>query len=94
MTKTLIAAVLALACSGAFAAEDQYKLKQAPGVDKVQANCSICHSQDYIQLNSPFLDRKTWNAEVTKMIKAFGAPVKPGDVKEIVDYLVRNYGRE
>jgi hypothetical protein len=94
MTKTLIAAILALACSVASAGEDKYALKQAPGVDKVKANCSICHSNDYIQLNSPFLDRKTWDAEVTKMIKAFGAPVKSEDVKEIVDYLVKNYGRE
>ena len=94
MTKTLIAAILALACSSALATEDKYQLKQAPGYDKVRANCSICHSNDYIQLNSTFLDRKGWDAEVTKMIKAFGAPVKPEDVKEIVDYLVRNYGKE
>jgi len=94
MTKTLIAAILALACSGALAGEDKYKLKQAPGVDKVQASCSICHSNDYIQLNSTFLTRKAWDAEVNKMIKAFGAPVKAEDVKPIVDYLVKNYGKE
>ena len=94
MTKTAVAIMLTLALSVAPAAEDKYKLKQAPGVDKVRANCSICHSNDYIQLNSPFLDRKGWDAEVTKMIKAFGAPVKPEDVSEIVNYLVTNYGKE
>jgi len=93
MTKTAVAIMLTLALSVAPAA-DKYKLKQAPGVDKVRANCSICHSNDYIQLNSPFLDRKGWDAEVTKMIKAFGAPVKPEDVSEIVNYLVTNYGKE
>jgi mono/diheme cytochrome c family protein len=94
MTKTLIALILSLVCGAAFAGEEKYSLKQAPGLDKVKANCSICHSNDYIQLNSPFMDRKTWEAEVTKMIKAFGAPVKAEDVKDIVDYLVRNYGKE
>lgn len=94
MTKTLIAAILALACSSALASEATYKLKQAQGYEKVKANCSICHSIDYIELNSPFMDRKTWEAEVTKMIKAFGAPVKTEDIKDVVDYLVRNYGKE
>jgi sulfite dehydrogenase (cytochrome) subunit B len=94
MIKTLTAALLALACTAALAGEDKYSLKQAPGLDKVKANCSICHSNDYIQLNSTFLDRKGWDAEVTKMIKAFGAPVKAEDVKDIVDYLVKNYGKE
>ena len=46
-----------------------------------------------MQLNSPFLDRKGWEAEVGKMIKAFGAPVKAEDVPAIVDYLAKNYGK-
>jgi hypothetical protein len=33
-----------------------------------------------------------WNAEVTKMIKAFGAPINDADAKAIVDYLTKNYG--
>jgi len=94
MNRILIAAILCLASGLALSAEDKYKLKEAPGVDKVRTNCTICHSNDYIQLNSPFLDRKGWDAEVTKMIKAFGAPIKPGDVSAIVDYLTKNYGKE
>jgi uncharacterized protein (DUF697 family) len=43
-------------------------------------------------MNSPFLDAAGWNAEVTKMIKAFGAPIDDADAKEIVDYLTKNYG--
>ncbi len=42
-------------------------------------------------MNSPFLDAAGWNAEVTKMIKAFGAPIDD-DAKAIVDYLAKNYG--
>lgn len=30
---------------------------------------------------------------MTKMIKAFGAPVADADAKEILDYLARNYGQ-
>ena len=94
MTRTLFAGILMIACGAAFAGESAFKLKQAPGVEQVRANCSACHSVDYIQLNSPFLDRKTWEAEVTKMIKAFGAPVKSEDIAPIVDYLTRNYGKQ
>ena len=69
-------------------------MKQAPGVEQVQANCVACHSLDYIELNSRFMDRKGWEAEVTKMMKAFGAPVKEEDVPAIVDYLAKEYGKQ
>jgi sulfite dehydrogenase (cytochrome) subunit B len=86
-------AVAVFAAAGpAAAAEDKFKLKKAPGVDRVQNNCMTCHSLDYVQMNSPFLDRKGWEAEVTKMIKAYGAPVKADDVPVIVEYLTREYG--
>ena len=94
MKNILIAIALAAACGTTLAAEKDFKLKQAPGVDKVQTNCSACHSLDYIQLNSPFLDRKGWDATVTKMIKALGAPVKAEDIPAIVDYLATNYGKQ
>ena len=93
MKKILLAGMLLLACGGAHAVESDFKLKEGPGLDKVKANCSACHSLDYIQLKSPFLDRKGWDATVTKMIKALAAPVKAEDVPVIVDYLTRNYGK-
>jgi hypothetical protein len=43
-------------------------------------------------MNSPFLNAAAWNAEVTKMIKAFGAPIGDGDAKDIAAYLAANYG--
>jgi sulfite dehydrogenase (cytochrome) subunit B len=43
-------------------------------------------------MNSPFLSAAAWNAEVTKMIKAMGAPISDADAKVIADYLARNYG--
>ena len=43
-------------------------------------------------MNSPFLNAAGWNAEVTKMIKAMGAPIGDADAKAIADYLAKNYG--
>ena len=77
----------------AFAGEGDVRLKDAPGKELVTANCSMCHSLDYIQMNSPFLDRKGWETSVSKMIKAMGAPVAEADVQKIVDYLASQYGK-
>ena len=85
----LAAAMLALP-SGA--EERPVELKKAPGLEKVEGNCSGCHSLDYIVMNSPFPNAALWDAEVTKMIKAFGAPISDGDAKVIADYLKANYG--
>ena len=53
----------------------------------------MCHSLDYIQMNSPFLDRKGWEGSVNKMIKVMGAPIPEADVQKIVDYLASEYGK-
>jgi sulfite dehydrogenase (cytochrome) subunit B len=76
----------------AFAQEKPVELKKAAGLEKVEANCSGCHSLDYIVMNSPFPGAALWDAEVTKMIKAFGAPIDEADAKVIADYLKKNYG--
>jgi mono/diheme cytochrome c family protein len=76
----------------AAAQEKPVELKKAPGLDKVEANCGACHSLDYIVMNSPFPKAPLWDAEVTKMIKAFGAPISEADAKEIAEYLKANYG--
>lgn len=76
------------------AGEEQVTLAEAPQVVLVRANCSGCHSLDYVLMNSPFLKRAGWDAEVRKMIKAYGAPVADADVEPIIDYLTRHYGSE
>jgi mono/diheme cytochrome c family protein len=83
---------LALAATVVYAAEQRVVLKDGPGRGKVEANCASCHSLDYIQANSPFMSRTVWDAEVAKMIKAYGAPIADADAKEIADYLAKNYG--
>ena len=85
--------LLAGSCGGALADED-VRLKEGVGRDVVQGNCSVFHSADYIQMNSPFMKRAAWEASVNKMIKVMGAPIRPEDVPIIVEYLTKNYGVE
>jgi hypothetical protein len=93
MRSLLLVVALVLGAGVVIAAEQRVVLKEGPGRDKVEANCTRCHSLDYILGNSPFMTRQVWDAEVTKMIKAFGAPISESDASEIVEYLTRNYGQ-
>jgi mono/diheme cytochrome c family protein len=87
-------AVVALAhAAAAQADESSVQITQADGVERVQAYCAICHSLDYIVMNSPFQDRAGWDKTVTKMVKVMGAPLTPEDSAAIVDYLAANYGK-
>jgi hypothetical protein len=90
--RTFVIAFIAALIALPAAAEQQINLKKALSVDKVEANCQACHSLAYIPMNSPYLDAAGWTAEVTKMIKAFGAPIDDADAKAIADYLAKNYG--
>ena len=90
--KILLVSTLLLALP-ALAGESDIHLKDGPGKKVVEANCSMCHSLDYIPMNSPFLDRKGWEGSVNKMIKAMGAPIAEADVQTIVDYLAAQYGK-
>jgi hypothetical protein len=67
-------------------------LKDAPGREKAM-QCLACHSLDYIQMNSRFLDKAGWTASINKMINAFGAPIAKEDVEPIAEYLASNYGK-
>ena len=85
--------VLVLGVAAARADESSVQLTQADGVERVQAACAMCHSLDYIVMNSPFQDRGGWEKTVNKMVKVMGAPLTPEDVTAIVDYLAANYGK-
>jgi hypothetical protein len=98
---TLLLPVLALAACicAVTAAPIGYKtpdetaaFKPGPNVDLVKNNCTACHSVDYVITQPPMKDRKGfWQAEVTKMIKVYGAPIDDADVGKIVDYLAATY---
>jgi sulfite dehydrogenase (cytochrome) subunit B len=92
--------VALVATSGwALAAPVDYKtpdevaaFKPGPNLEVVQGNCGACHSSDYIATQPPMKDKRVfWQAEVTKMIKVYGAPIEDADVGKIVDYLTSTY---
>ena len=93
MRISAVALFVSLFTVTAVAGEEPIQLKQSTGLDKVETNCGGCHSLDYVIMNSPFPPGAVWEAEVTKMIKAFGAPIAEPDAKVIVDYLKENYGK-
>jgi sulfite dehydrogenase (cytochrome) subunit B len=73
--------------------EETAKFKPTADVEIVQNNCTACHSSDYIETQPRAQKSKKdfWQAEVTKMIKVYGAPIEEADVGKIVDYLAANY---
>ena len=94
MTRIVLSVALSLAFGGAALADEMpVQIKAGTGADKVEGNCAACHSLDYIPMNSPFLNAAGWDAEVNKMINAFGAPISAADAKTIGDYLKANYGK-
>jgi cytochrome c5 len=94
----LAVALAAVACP-ALAAPVNYKtpeevatFKPGPNLEVVQGNCTACHSADYVATQPPMKNKKDfWQAEVTKMIKVYGAPIAEADVGKIVDYLAATY---
>jgi sulfite dehydrogenase (cytochrome) subunit B len=64
-----------------------------PNQDAALGNCTACHSADYIntQPHGAAFKKDFWQAEVTKMIKVYGAPIDEADVGKIVDYLVATH---
>jgi cytochrome c553 len=107
MTRSIVAALIAtigltVGCGflPASAAPTSYTLpdetaafKPGASVDVVTNNCTACHSADYVQTQprGPKFAKDFWQAEVTKMIKVYGAPTDDADVGKIVDYLTANY---
>ena len=73
--------------------EETAAFKPGANVDVVKNNCTACHSPDYVQTQprGPKFTKDFWQAEVTKMIQVYGAPIDDADVGKIVDYLTANY---
>jgi hypothetical protein len=67
---------------------DSGRMFPGPGSDAINNNCLACHSAGMV-LNQPVLAKSLWQAEVTKMIQTYKAPVSEEDVAVIVDYLAR-----
>jgi mono/diheme cytochrome c family protein len=53
--------------------------------------CTACHSADYLATQPPGRGAAFWQAEVTKMVKLYHAPIDDADAKLIVEYLAKAY---
>lgn len=69
------------------------KLAEGPGRVETESFCGMCHSARYITMQPP-LPAATWEAEVNKMIKTFGAPIPEASAKKIISYLQTHYTPE
>jgi len=60
------------------------------GLQDVQIYCNTCHSLRYITMQPP-LPAATWEAEVNKMNKTFGAAIPEDNAQKIILYLQAHY---
>ncbi len=73
-----------------------YGQSQAQGLpdsehrDKVIYACTACHGLDNIFTPSNKMSADDWEFYVYEMV-ARGAPVKPEDMQDIIDYLADNF---
>jgi mono/diheme cytochrome c family protein len=68
-------------------------LSPGDGLQEVQIYCNTCHSPRYITMQPP-LPAATWEAEVNKMNKTFGAGIPEDNTQKIILYLQANYTAE
>jgi cytochrome c5 len=69
------------------------QLEPGEGRDLVDAYCNTCHSTRYVTMQPP-LPAATWEAEVTKMTKAFGMSIPDDVTPKIIQYLQTHYTPE
>jgi len=69
------------------------ELVPGDGRQDVQIYCNTCHSPRYITMQPP-LPAATWEAEVNKMNKAYGAAIPEDTIRKIIVYLQTHYTPE
>lgn len=69
------------------------ELAEGDGKSETESFCAMCHSTRYITMQPP-LPAATWEAEVNKMVKTFGAPIPEAAAKKITSYLQAHYTPE
>jgi hypothetical protein len=68
-------------------------LAPGDGLQDVQIYCNTCHGTRYITMQPP-LPAATWEAEVNKMNKTFGAAIPEDNTRKIILYLQAHYAPE
>jgi hypothetical protein len=69
------------------------ELAPGNGLSDVRIYCNTCHSPRYITMQPP-LPAATWEAEVNKMNKTFGAGIPEENTRKIISYLQAHYTPE
>lgn len=69
------------------------QLAAGEGEAEVSGYCGMCHSTRYITTQPP-LPAASWEAEVTKMKKTFGATIPDAATAKIIHYLQAHYTPE
>jgi len=69
------------------------ELAPGDGVQEVRTYCNTCHSPRYITMQPP-LPPASWEAEVNKMNKAFGANIPDEESQKIISYLQAHYATD
>jgi mono/diheme cytochrome c family protein len=65
-------------------------LAPGDGLQDVQIYCNTCHGTRYITMQPP-LPAATWEAEVNKMTKTYGAAIPEDSTRKIILYLQAHY---
>ena len=68
-------------------------LAPGDGIQEVRIYCNTCHSPSYITMQPP-LPAATWEAELNKMNKTFGAAIPDASTPKILEYLKAHYSIE
>ena len=68
-------------------------LAAADGEQEVASYCNTCHSTRYITMQPP-LPADTWDSEVNKMVKTYGASIPDDATQKIIHYLQSHYTPE
>jgi len=69
------------------------ELAPGDGLSDVRIYCNTCHSPRYITMQPP-LPAATWETEVNKMNKTFGARIPEENTRKIISYLQAHYTPE
>ncbi len=67
------------------------RTSELSGYAIASAKCGLCHSADYVNLQPPGMSVAQWTSEVTKMQRAFGAPIEDSEIEPLANYLASAY---
>ena len=90
MAKSMLAAAALAALTGAayrLPPDPAVKLGEGEDAALAEANCSACHSLEYITNQPPAMGPAFWAAEVTKMRSVYGAGIDDDTARRIAAFL-------